>query len=241
LREQKETYAQSVADLQKKLVSMEFPLAPLSPEQFQDRLRKSVADISQRAEGMGVKLPEKFYLGFDRYQAEPPRAEAAGLLGRQLSAVEFVVTKLLDSRVEAINAIQRTPLPEEAGAAQKTTPAKGAPVKGGAQPQKGAASNLVNLFPFEIAFTAEQNRFRRILNDLSSGKERFLVVRNLRVKNQNEKGPSREEEIAPQPAAPEEPGSTPAPAGIKPIVGTERIEATMRIDTVDFADSLPKL
>src|SRR4029434_11207617 len=86
--------------------------------QFQDRLRESVNRVVAKANEAGVQLlasGAKFYMGFDLYQTEPPRPEAAPALGRQLKALEWVMMQLIDNRIISLNKLERTPLAEEGG------------------------------------------------------------------------------------------------------------------------------
>ncbi|MDP9290947.1 MAG: Amuc_1100 family pilus-like protein [Verrucomicrobiota bacterium] len=243
LQEQKQAYLARIAALQARLAETEFPIEPMTPEQFQDRLRSTVSDITNRAEELHVKLPPKFYLGFDRYQTEPPRGEAAAPLGRQLKAIELVINTLIESRSDALLSIKRTPLPEEGGAPARPTPARpGAPA---AAPK----SDLVARYPFDIGFVAEQSRFRKIFNEIVSTRRQFLIVRTFRIRNQSEKGPVRQ--AAPDAMATPIPYATPMPQARAPgaqaspesraeplkfIVGTEKLNIDMRIDMVDFAE-----
>src|SRR5579862_7796751 len=59
MQELKNAYRDAVLGLQKDLVSYQFPLEPLAPEAFQDRLRVSVGNVKAKADAVGAKLPEK--------------------------------------------------------------------------------------------------------------------------------------------------------------------------------------
>ncbi len=228
LRQQKDAYVLAIVGLQKNLSSMEYPLEPLEPAAYQDILRKTVSAVVEKANKNGVKLPDKFYGGLEVYQTAPPKdAAAATALGRELKAIELVVNTLLDCKIDAITSITRTPLPEEGGA--KTTGPAAAGGKAGPGP-------LVKKHSFTIGFTADQSSLRRALNEISSAREQFLIVRMLRIKNENEKGPSRGGD-----ASGGLPGSLPVASGtgsepnaLKFVVGTEKLNALAVIDIVDF-------
>ena len=66
----------------KKISPRGIPLEPITPEQFQDLLDKTVKRVTTKAMEMQVQIPEKFYMGFDKYERDIPRAEAAPKLGR---------------------------------------------------------------------------------------------------------------------------------------------------------------
>jgi hypothetical protein len=243
LDEQKDDFIARIGSLQTSLAAMEFPREPLTPEQFQDKLRASVSATQDKAKQGGIKLPDKFYLGFDQYQAVPPKTAAATPLGWQLKAIELVVNQMLDSKIDSLAAITRAPLPEEGeGKPARPDAAARAPVSQTARP-------LVVSYPFSVSFVAEQSRFRKILNDLASTSKQFFIVRSLRLNNENEKGPPRAGAVVadaaatppPAPDKPAQPGAAPAAERLKFIVGYEKLKVTLNIEVVDFpAQNLKK-
>ena len=83
--EQKKQHAAVIENLRKSLAVQQYPVPTLSPEQFQDELRKTVTRVVGAAAEKGVLLPGgreagKFYMAFDPYSAQPPRPEAASVL-----------------------------------------------------------------------------------------------------------------------------------------------------------------
>ena len=235
-------YQSKVNELQTKMASLEPPPSepPLTPLQFQDRLRKVVDETVQHAQTSGVALPEGFYLGFEQYRGVPPDAGATALLNTQLTEVQTLVDLIIQQHVEKITAMKRGLLPQELGAsALAPTPA---PRPGMPPPP----APLVSKYPLEIAFTALPNAFRETLNKITAAKE-FYIIRALAVKNQMDKGPSRSTDAtgsAPGsnpvggPAAPAVdatgapvpplPASGPPP--LRYVVGQERLDVTARIE-----------
>jgi hypothetical protein len=247
LEEQKTQYLKRIDQLREKLTRLEFPREELTPEQFQDSLRASVSAVEQKAKQNGVKLPDKFYLGFDQYQATPPKTEAATMLGWQLKGIELVVNLLIESKVDEIAVLTRPPLPEEAVAlAQERDRAPRVPAA--ANPAEEA---FVKAYPFTVEFVSDQPKFRRMLNDLAGQSKQFIAVRSLKISNENDKGPARSETAAAAPvapAAPAAPGTLPAqPAEsvaaaerLKFIVGTERLSVTLELEAVHFNSATVK-
>lgn len=252
-------HAGVVADLQKELVKTEIPLEPMTPEQFQDKLRAAVTDTVARAEAIGMKLPGegKFYMGFDPYENAPPRVEAAAPLGRQLLAIQLLMDTLIGNKVVELRELKRPELLEEGGSAPvEATPAPGA--KGRIEK---SGPPLLQTFPVQTTFLVEQNNFRSILNTLISSKTQFFIPRVLTVKNENPRPPSRIVVGAPTvaqgytPPPPLDPNMPQPMAGtavqgvpavparpalaMKYIVGEERVEVGMRLEQVDFADPAP--
>ena len=123
---QKQQAAEAVTAFQTELAKREFPLEPITPEQFQDRLKNSVTAVLAKARESNTTITDaKFYLGFGRYETQPPDKDAATPLGRQLKAIEWVVQQCLASRVTELRDLKRPELPEEKGkAAAASRPAE---------------------------------------------------------------------------------------------------------------------
>ena len=233
-------------DLSKKKILLDPHLLPLSPERFQDLLKERVTDVRKKAADANVKLPEKFFLGFDKYETTPPTLEAAEPLGRELEAINWIVNQYIESGVQEIESLTRSDLPEERGT---TTPrGEGRESRGGpggrGRPGGGgggggnraggagaggsaARQELVDYYPFDIATICKQQRLQPLLNVITGAKApQFYVIRQIRIRNQDEKAP---------------PKATPSPdPNIKStgpttfILGEQSIEATLRIEIVDF-------
>lgn len=262
LEAQRKEFQQAITELQQKATKFEIPIEEISPQQFQDRLRQTVDSVSKQASEAQVALPENFSLGFERYLAEPPRQEAAPLLGRQLKAIEAVVLNMIQARVTKVNELKREELPEEKSGVAASEPAKGAKGK-----SDKTDKSIVEKHPFEVAFIADQGSMMKVLNGVVSSDKQFYIPRVITVKNEKETGPSRVDPTAalndpslgavpaPNPdAAPPQPGVDPTTAAPAPpptqvvsanpgqaanpyIVGQEKAEVTMRIEVVDFADT----
>ncbi len=237
LEEQKKLYAASAQALEGQFATFEPAVENLDPSGFQDKLRKEVDAVSAKARAANVRLPEGFYLGFERYRAELPTEKAVPLLARELLALRALMHVLIESGTESIGAIKRFPVPGETAvpgspltAAAPSDPAVAGPSK------KLAAAPLVARYPFEIAFTAEHGAFRRALARVMEIRP-LLVVRTLRVKNEKDKGPARGQEapktevsgVAAKPAESE--------TGLRYIVGREHLEATLRMEMIKFQPS----
>ena len=226
--EEQMTSAQAEARaLHRRLVPMAFPLEPMTPEQFQDKLNEAVKSLTEKAANAGVDLSDKIYLGFSEYRTATPRPEAAAALGRQLKCIAYAVDAMIDKKVAAITKITRTLLPEErdaermaaSEAAKKKTPPK---------------APLFSSYPFEVEFTAEQRAFQFVLNELSKSEQQFFIIRPVVIKNQSEKAPKK---IAP--AAPTTDAAV-KPEKMRYVLGVEKLNVTLRIDSVVFTGNLPK-
>ena len=247
---QKGEHQQAIVALQKNLGANELPIESLTPEQFQDRLREAVIRVKAKATGGNVALPEKgFFMGFDRYEDAPPRPEVAPVLGRDLKAMELAINLLIDSRISGLTSLERAPLAEEGdGIEGRNTPS-------GGQEGRKTGSPLVTKHAFEVRFLANHPQFVRALNEISHSKEQFFIPRLITVANTELKGPPKVDPnvptFAPSGGLDPAPVATPSPTGAnsapKPpaaarryIVGEEKVDATLRLEIVDFAEPATK-
>ena len=255
LKAQEELADAGVVRLHEMLVPMAFPLVEMTPEQFQDKLSATVAALTKKAEEAGVILPAGQYLGFAEYQSSTPKPSAAAALGRQLKAIELVVSTLIDKRVVSIDRISRTPLPEEQAQPTPTpTPVPRATPRGGRQPAAKTAATpapaaapkveLLAKYPFDVQFTGDQTSFRTALNVLSKNSEQFFIIRPLSIRNQMERSP-RKVDSEPVPGE-ERPVVTAVKDAVRAVeqmnyvFGAEKLNVTLRIDAVVFNAELPK-
>lgn len=226
------------ADLAKK----EFPLEPMTPEGFQDKLKASVTEIRKKAADSGILLPEKekgSYIGFERYEATPPPPDAAAPLGRELKAIEWVLNQYLaqsSAKMQKIVSLVRTDLPEERpkGGPGGKGGGPGGAGKGGPGGGGGGSSrrDLVKYHPFDIDVICKPAALREVLDAVTSSKApQFFVLRQIRIKNEHEKPPSRTVEAA----------AADKPTAMAYIVGEEWIEVLARWEVVDFASPSDKL
>jgi len=249
-KQQKEEYLKKITALQDKVASMQFSAEPLSPSSFQGSLKEAVNDVINKAASTGTTLPDRFYGGFQDYESAPPRNEASISLGQELKAIKFVVMSLLDAKVSAITAISRDPLAQKTKAPAADNAGPVAPKPRGPKAAKDESDNLMVRQSFQIAFTTDLSRLRKALNTISTSDEQFLVVRNIRVHNEQMKGPSRVQAGAPGAPATTADTNAGQPATgtgedhtndwLRPIVGQEKVNVTLTVDIIDFAKPAAK-
>ncbi len=259
LEAQRKQHAERIDQLQKNVATLELPLEQITPEKFQDQLRTAVTAFRTKATQSGLKLPDNFFLGFGRYETQPPRPEAAPLLSRELKTIEIVLNQAAEQRVSEIRGLDREELAEERGAgAAKADSAPAATTKpggkGGGEKGKGGIKKQA----FELTIFSEQPAFSNLLNFIVTNKTQFLIPRVVTVKNEKDKGPPRLDPLAggggvvapaaqvlpdlaaiaggAAPAAQPAASAAPAAAPSKFIVGEERLEVTMLLELVDFAE-----
>ena len=212
-----EDYASALAKLKDELKMRVAPVAPMAPNEFQSHLRVATNAVADKARENKVKLPDKFYLGFDEFASVLPNESAAPLLGQELVQIEWLVNSLLDARVESVSAFRRAPLREE----RATMP----------------TTNLLERNVVEITFVSAPAAARKVVNQIAGASQQFCIIRVLHVRNEKDKGPPREaggETTAPSiPST--SPTAKPSPAAaLNFIVGNEKIEMTAKIEIVRF-------
>lgn len=232
-----EDYEAALAKLKDELRICGVPVPSMAPNEFQSRLRVAVNGIAEKARANRVKLPDKFYLGFDNFASALPDELAAPLLGQELAQIEWLLNTVLEARVDALISFRRARLPEE----NATAAAAPIPVATGGKP--AAASMLLERNIVEATFLSSPPAARKILNQIAGAAEQFFIIRLVRIRNERDKGPLRElpadgavdlsAAASPGPAG--SPGTrAPAVAALNFIVGNERIETSATIEIVRF-------
>ena len=234
LEEQMASAHEAAIMLHRKLLPMSFPLEPLSPEQFQDKLDAAVKKSMEKAAAAGVNLSDKFYLGFAEYRTATPRPEAAAALGRQLKCIALAVDTMIEKQVASIDKITRTPLVEELDASRE-------PVAAPTPKPRSKSAPLLSSYPFEIQFSSEQRGFENVLNELSANEQQFFIIRPVMIKNQSEKAPKKIDPNAATEAAKTAAAGAPLKNDkLRYVLGSEKLNVSLRFDAVVFASNLPK-
>ncbi len=228
-----EDYASALAKLKDELKMRIAPAAPMAPNEFQSHLRVAMNSVADKARANKVKLPDKFYLGFDEFASALPNESTAPLLGQELVQIEWLLNGLLDARVEALSVFRRSPLPEERGTAAVLPTA-------GAKPN-AAATTAPKLFErnvVELTFVSTPGAARKVINQIAGANQEFCIIRVLHVRNEKDKGPARETggetSTAPSIPAPSPAAKATPAASLNFIVGNEKIETTAKIEIVRF-------
>lgn len=206
-------YSNEVATLLQDLAKKEPPLAPITPQAFQDNLRDAVDSIRTDATTKGITLPDQFFYGFDDYQTRLPADAEAPLLNREFSIIRTIADNLVTSGIASIDTLQRTP--------RTPLPADATPPP-------------YHIDTFTLTFTAAAPKVRNAINSIASANE-FLIIRSLSLRNTNPEPPPKSQPT-PQPSASSFdnlplPGDTPT---LQIVLGTELVQATLQIEILDF-------
>lgn len=226
-------YKIALDKMKRELKTHMLPEAPLAPNEFQTRLRQAVSAVAENARSQRVKLPANFNLGFDEFVSALPSSDEAPALGQELAQIQLLLNTIIETRVDAITAFHRIP---QAPAASTGNPAA-SPSRG---PQKSlTGARLIEQRTVEISLSASPSAGRKVINQISSANDQFFIVRAVYVKNQREKGPSRENPLGIPVAVPStaaaaaSPSVTPA-GPLNFIVGSEHIDFSARVELVNF-------
>ncbi len=84
-----EDYEAALARLKDELRIRGLPVPPMAPNEFQSHLRVAMNGIAEKARANRVKLPDKFYLGFDNFASALPN-EAGGAPARTRAGADRV-------------------------------------------------------------------------------------------------------------------------------------------------------
>ncbi len=192
---QKTELADKIAAFQKELKDRVLPTEPTTKVAFQDKLKETVAQISAKAAAANVYTPNNFYLGFEKYQSQPPDDKSTAALARELRAIELVMNVLIKTSNVELEEFHRDPLPEEGGA--------------GGGKRRGTGGSMIERATLKLKLTSKDDALRSVLTELANHKQQLFVIRNVAIQNKVLESPPR----AVAPGAPGVPGPAPgAPA-----------------------------
>lgn len=144
----------------------------VTPQEFTTDLLAANTELRKAFEDAGATVPEPFFVGFESYKSVLANGKTTGLLGYQLSAIKELMLALAKSKPKALNNLYRPRLPEEDG--QTFTPPSNA---------------VTRSFPLEITFTGPEKSARDFLTSIAASKNRFFIVRSIRVSNEKKTPP----------------------------------------------------
>lgn len=223
----RDKYAEALAGLKETILKMEATLEPITPQEFQDKLREGVNDLSKTAKEKNIKLPEKFFFGFDEYQSQLPSPEAAPALNRYFKVLQKLLQSLVSLPVESINILEREAVTEAAPTPTPQPTAK----KTAATPPTPSAPPILST-RFKLSFTAPQEKMRAAIN-LIPKSEAFLIIRSLVMENTKPAAPSKKEAIPPT-------GGNKKSANLQVLLGNESVKTDLSLEILDFPNPEPE-
>ena len=233
---QKQEMTNKIGAFQKELKARVLPLPtePITPAQFQDKLKDTVAQITTKAAAVNLERPKEFYLGFGEYQSKPPEAKAAPALARELRAIDLVMNVLIKTGSLELEEFRRDPLPEEGGGRTNE------PGGGGGKRRRAADrtdSGLIERNGLTIKLTSSDDSLRKVLTELANHKQQLFIIRNVTVQNKQMESPPR---LAGAPSAPApDAAAAPAPAPAAPANPATAATAATAVPAVPPAPAAP--
>jgi len=220
-----EEYREEIANYRTALASMEKPLSPINPQEFQDDLRKAVDGLRKIALEKGVALPENFFYGFDQYQATPPSQQEVGELNREFRVIRQLTDHIVELKIESITSLARKESP-----APSATSTPAAAAKPGATPTPKPPT--ISSKTFTITFTSPQEKLLTAFNMIQAADE-FLIIRSLTLDNTSPQPPQhgQSKDSSATVDAPTIPQKT-----IQAVFGRESVIASLTIEILDFPD-----
>jgi hypothetical protein len=228
LTESRDKYAVALSDLKSTISKMEAPLEAITPQEFQDKLREGVNELSNTAKEKNIRLPENFFFGFGEYKDKLPSPEAAPALNRDFKILQKLLQNLVGLPVESINSLEME-APPEAAATPTPTPQP--------TPKKPPSSTppslpLILSTRCKLSFTASQEKTRSAIN-LISKSEAFLIIRSLVMENTTPAAPSKKDATPPT-------GGNKKPDSLQVLLGYESVKTDLSLEILDFPNPEPE-
>jgi hypothetical protein len=146
--------------------------------EFTEQMPKRTEALGNLARQAGVRLPESFNFGFERYATtipcrNPPASgdecvRVLGLLSKQLLVIERLTTLMVSNSVDEIVSIRRTDVEPAAGTEDATLPIS----------RDGRAECVIT--PFELQFACSAEALQGFVNALTRDPWLF-AIRNLKI------------------------------------------------------------
>ena len=96
INKQSASYNDAFSVLQSTLTDLDAPVDnTITPQVFQDELRKSVDSLVSKANKNTVALPETFYLGFDEFRTRLPSKDEAVTLNPEFKVLNTLLNQLV--------------------------------------------------------------------------------------------------------------------------------------------------
>ncbi len=214
-QEHLETLRREFAALRNEMAKGQAEPVQTAPVRFIERFRNTTASLTDLAEKLGVKLPEKAAFGFERHlPGDLPGTADVPRLIQQLVIIEQLVEMLYDQGISELVSVRRQefeapardePSPRRTGERlwgarveepdRSEDPLRKDPAKAGLLEDDDDYTSL----SFTLEFKAREDNLLNILNALASH-SMFIVVTRVEIENPFEWRPARTLRPPPPPA-----------------------------------------
>ena len=143
---------------------------------YGQRVQKRFQELRTQWDASGMTVPENFFLGLERYRQQiAAPAAAVKDLDYKLEAIAYVMESAIKSGVSSIDKLTRGGVIGEEGTEAKDT---GAPVR---------------RYSLEIQCTGSEAAIQAFVNAIAASPKYFLAIRAIRLQNETQMGPKRED------------------------------------------------
>jgi hypothetical protein len=147
------------------------------PATFGQRVQKQYEDLKAEWEAAGISVPKDFFLGLDRYRQSVAANPAAVVdLDTQLSAISTVIGAAIKSGIISVDKFSRAPVAGEEGG-----------------PSKDSVKGPLRRYAIELQCTGSEASIRALVNAISAATNHFFAFRAIRLQNEVQAGPKKEE------------------------------------------------
>lgn len=147
-------------------------LKNISPQEFTKHLKAVDQELRTAFEEDGVSVPDQFFCGFENYKDSLADENSTGILDYQLSAIQSLMLALSKSGATELKNVYRPVLPEEQGKEYEPT-----------------GLDVARALPLEITFSGPPKGLRGFISSIVDSKQRFLVIRSVRISNSKNSPP----------------------------------------------------
>jgi len=216
-------------------------LQPMEAADFMQFLEKSLRQLRGQLQNAGIKFPEKYAFGFDKYAVgQLPASGDIPRLVQQLKIIEAICDILRKAAIVELVAIERDNFEQAARAADASGGRRGAP---GTPPPNAAMASpgedkLVASQHFKISVKAKESSAIEMLNLMASW-PMFMAVTRVEMNNPRQEYSAGGPAPAAATRAPGTPGTPDPIAHERQIVlGREELDVQLGLDVYQFAPSL---
>jgi hypothetical protein len=139
----------------------------ISTQDFTERLKAANKEVSKAFKAVDCKLPDGFFMGFEKYRKELADSQSAGLLDYQVAGLKHALLDLAEARPTELISVYREDIPEESGG--KFTLDE---------------NQVARKFGYEIVFKAPEDTARKFISALGDVDPHYYIIRTISIQNE---------------------------------------------------------
>lgn len=150
-------------------------LENITVQDFSSKIRDANR-MTREAFGPDAEVPEPYFCGFEAYRNALPPGNATGILNYQLGVTEKIMLNLANAGISELISVRRPKLAEEEGKSYEPT-----------------KKQVFRELPLEMVFKCRESAARQFLSTLPDDNEDYLVVRSIKIRNENDDPPRKDD------------------------------------------------